>query len=47
MSERFPIVDPRRQLRLDLSPEEFLVAWAVKITDEYATWFRALMKEDL
>jgi hypothetical protein len=23
------------------------VAWAVKITDEYAAWFRVLMKEDL
>ncbi|GAA2261853.1 hypothetical protein GCM10010402_16820 [Actinomadura luteofluorescens] len=23
------------------------MAWAVKVTEEYATWFRALIKEDL
>jgi hypothetical protein len=23
------------------------MAWAVKVTDEYATWFTALIKEDL
>ncbi|WP_204052727.1 hypothetical protein [Microbispora siamensis] len=33
-------------LRLALIPEA-LLAWTMKVTDEYAAWFRTLLKEDL
>ncbi|GIH66953.1 hypothetical protein Msi02_77700 [Microbispora siamensis] len=26
---------------------EALLAWTMKVTDEYAAWFRTLLKEDL
>jgi hypothetical protein len=37
--------DPR--VKGSLKSRRALLAWTVKVTEEYATWFRILIKEDL